>query len=141
MPLGHLEQRVAIVERFHEIQAGHLGADDQSLHPSPALYQRYRQPLPASQDRRHCPPRCNIPPRVRWGGLKMAGLEPVIIIHGTYAKDLKWYRRGSDFCRRLDDQPRLRGSRAKCWADLAPDEEEFSWSGANSETERLFASL
>jgi len=40
MPPGHFEQPLAIVERFDQVQAWYLGADEQSLHPPTSLDQR-----------------------------------------------------------------------------------------------------
>jgi pimeloyl-ACP methyl ester carboxylesterase len=68
-------------------------------------------------------------------------MEPVIIIHGTFANEATWWRPDGDFCRLLDKELRRRGSTAKCW-DSIPAEEaisEFGWSGLNSEASRSHA--
>lgn len=66
-------------------------------------------------------------------------LEPVIVVHGTFAQDNDWFRRHSVFCQTLDDQLKRSGSIAECWSCLAHGNDEFRWSGANSELERRFA--
>jgi hypothetical protein len=66
-------------------------------------------------------------------------LEPVIVVHGTFAQDSDWFRRDSIFCKTLNSQLKQRGSTAECWSHLASGHEEFRWSGANSELERRLA--
>ena len=63
--------------------------------------------------------------------------ETVIVLHGTYATDGEWWRNGSEFCRKLDKVLEKLGSNARCWA--GEECENFLWSGANSEANRIIA--
>lgn len=67
-------------------------------------------------------------------------MEPVIVIHGTFANEARWWRPDGSFCSILNGQLKLLGSEAKCW-DSIPTEEigEFGWSGLNSEASRTHA--
>jgi len=85
-------------------------------------------------------------------GEQSAAIEPVLLIHGTFANKrnddgrVDWWRPGSDCCRELDTLLAKEGSAARCWAQLrngdAPGGAEthaqppFAWSGANSERDR-----
>ena len=66
-------------------------------------------------------------------------IEPIIIIHGTGAKDSKWYRQGSRFCLKLDEFLSEIGCNARCWSYLDEDDREFTWRGGNSEADRDLA--
>ncbi|MCA1466955.1 hypothetical protein I6F09_03500 [Bradyrhizobium sp. IC3195] len=64
-------------------------------------------------------------------------IETVVIVHGTFSSEANWWRRGSEFCRRLDLALELVGSPARCWAHVpSAYKEEFYWSGRNSEVDR-----
>jgi hypothetical protein len=68
-------------------------------------------------------------------------MEPVIVIHGTFANEATWWRPEGSFCRLLDTQLKQKGSEARCW-DSIPSAEaisEFGWSGLNSEASRTHA--
>ncbi|MCP1805984.1 esterase/lipase family protein [Bradyrhizobium japonicum] len=71
----------------------------------------------------------------------MQRMEPVIIVHGTFADKATWWKPDGDFCRFLDDQLKQRGSKAKCWDSIPAAEaiSEFGWSGLNSEASRSHA--
>lgn len=67
--------------------------------------------------------------------------EPVLLIHGTFANQLKldsmdWWQPGSAFCSELDAALAAQGSAARCWAKHNGQLEPFAWSGANLESER-----
>lgn len=62
--------------------------------------------------------------------------EFVVVVHGTFAAEAKWWRRGSAFCAALDRELQARGLAARCWGGPACTVPEFSWSGANSELAR-----
>lgn len=68
-------------------------------------------------------------------------MEPVIVIHGTFANKATWWRPDGDFCRLLDHQLKQRRSKAKCWDSIPAAEaiSEFGWSGLNSEASRSHA--
>jgi hypothetical protein len=68
-------------------------------------------------------------------------MEPVIVIHGTFANEATWWRPDGNFCRLLDNQLKQKGSEAKCWDSIPPREaiSEFGWSGLNSEASRTHA--
>jgi hypothetical protein len=65
-----------------------------------------------------------------------AGLETVIVVHGTFAAGATWWRQDGSFCARLDRELQSRGSPARCWAHVASDAGEFVWTGRNSDLER-----
>ena len=68
-------------------------------------------------------------------------MEPVIVIHGTFANGATWWRPDGDFCRLLDNELRQSGSDARCWDSIPAKEaiSEFGWSGLNSEASRSHA--
>lgn len=72
-------------------------------------------------------------------GPEMRKLEPILVVHGTFAQNSKWFTREGDFCRTLDEQLKEFGSPAECWSHLNGNDVEFSWSGANSELRRRMA--
>src|SRR5882724_874914 len=74
--------------------------------------------------------------------------EPVLLIHGTWANlassSLHWWQPGSEFCFKLDEALKSKGSRASCWATtsftLGDKPPVFAWTGANRESERRMGS-
>jgi pimeloyl-ACP methyl ester carboxylesterase len=66
-------------------------------------------------------------------------MEPVIVVHGTFANEATWWRPDGSFCKILNSQLELMGSDAKCW-DSIPTEAigEYGWSGLNSEASRTY---
>lgn len=89
-------------------------------------------------------------------GEKDVAIEPVLLIHGTFANKrsdndrIDWWHPHSDFCRELDALLAKEGSPARCWAQLGQADAQgggatararppFAWSGANSELDRRSA--
>jgi len=71
-------------------------------------------------------------------------LEPVLLVHGTFANSLQpervhWWQPGSDYARELDTLLLLADSKARCWSHLAATDAPFAWSGANTESARKAA--
>jgi hypothetical protein len=68
-------------------------------------------------------------------------MQPVIVIHGTFANEATWWRPGGSFCQLLDSHLKQEGSEAKCWDSIPAAEaiSEFGWSGLNSEASRSHA--
>jgi hypothetical protein len=59
--------------------------------------------------------------------------ETVIIVHGTFAREGKWYRPpAGDFVVKLNAALQERGSPARCWAHCRDEAKIFSWSGENN---------
>lgn len=65
--------------------------------------------------------------------------QPIIVVHGTFAKNGRWWRREGDFCERLDDVLRSKDSNARCW--LGSSDLFYSWDGKNSEQSRSLAAV
>jgi pimeloyl-ACP methyl ester carboxylesterase len=64
-------------------------------------------------------------------------IEPVLLIHGTFANtrsngDVGWWQPGSEFCGKMDALLRKERAAARCWADKTT----FAWTGKNSELAR-----
>jgi hypothetical protein len=67
-------------------------------------------------------------------------MEPVIVIHGTFANEASWWRPEGDFCKLLNNHLKVIGSAAKCWDSIKEDAiGEYGWSGLNSEASRTHA--
>lgn len=83
-----------------------------------------------------------VPPQPQPPMADPARLEPVILVHGTFANRahdgaLDWWRPGSDYARQLDAALQAAGSAARCWAQLDPaGHSPFAWTGANTEGAR-----
>src|SRR5262245_58030269 len=67
-------------------------------------------------------------------------MEPVIVLHGTFASEATWWRPEGSFCALLNKTLKDMGCDAKCW-DSIPMEviAEFRWNGLNSEASRTYA--
>ena len=67
-------------------------------------------------------------------------LEPVVIVHGTFASNAKWWQPNERFSQDLDKALKNLNCSARCW-DGAPDSvPTFGWSGRNTEVARNKAS-
>ncbi len=53
----------------------------------------------------------------------------------------RWWEPNGSFCQALNAKLAERGANARCWAHLHPHQQPFSWTGANSETDRQKASV
>ena len=89
-------------------------------------------------------------------GEQDAAIEPVLLIHGTFANQrsddgrIDWWHPNSDFCRELDALLAKEACPARCWAQIGQADAQgdsetasvrlpFAWSGANSELDRRSA--
>jgi len=71
------------------------------------------------------------------------GMETIIVVHGTFAREGQWWQPGGDFCKKLDQQLETKNHPARCWEHLKLEKqikgEMFSWSGDNSQISRMYA--
>ena len=65
-------------------------------------------------------------------------MEPVIVVHGTYANGSDWWRPKSKFCKQLDQYLAALDSDARTWSGISEELAvgDFGWDGSNSETSR-----
>jgi pimeloyl-ACP methyl ester carboxylesterase len=68
-------------------------------------------------------------------------MEPVLVIHGTFASEGTWWRPTGSFCERLDSRLKEKGCPARCWDSILADEVigDFRWEAPNSEAARTHA--
>ena len=70
----------------------------------------------------------------------LRAMEPVIVVHGTFASGSNWWRPEGSFCALLNTTLKDMGSHARCWNSIPKDVvAEYGWSGLNSEASRTHA--